>query len=118
MNDVIYYFIDTINFCFIVYKREIVEEESVTTQVEKAEDSKKTDDAIEEVSADFLLNNDNQAVIISVPSVTNEYEEEYDEEDIEVKIKPLFTGVALVEVNNINTTRISSWRRLLALQHL
>ena len=89
MNDVIYYFIDTINFCFIVYKREIVEEESVTTQVEKAEDSKKTDDAIEEVSADFLLDNDNQAVIISVPSVTNEYEEEYDEEDIEVNAEPI-----------------------------
>jgi len=72
-----------------VYKREIVEEESVTTQVEKAEDSKKTDDAIEEVSADFLLDNDNQAVIISVPSVTNEYEEEYDEEDIEVNAEPI-----------------------------
>ena len=39
--------------------------------------------------------------------------QELDEEDIEVKRKPLFTGVALVEVSNINTTRISCWRRLL-----
>lgn len=67
-----------------VFKREITEEESVETQsVEVSEETnKKSKDIAEEVSADFLLDNENQAVIIN-------NEEEFNEDDIEVDAEPI-----------------------------
>lgn len=71
------------------FKREISKEEIAAAQIVEEKNNEKKGDAIEKTSAGFIVDNQNQAVIINALSATGELEGNLDEDDIEIDAEPI-----------------------------